>query len=230
MTGSVDQAVFLLVPPPVTAWLDLVENLCHTLTRLPKEAFLKLLWLGNVCTFLDSHHKSPLSACFLSGVKSRPTKSLYFRKEAVVLKSVAILPACLLPACLLLGAVPWLIGNPAPQAAAPATPFKVPPDIAAQTNPVKPTPEQLAKAKKMYGYDCAMCHGADGTGKGDLAVQSKFTMKDWTDPAALKDMTDGEIFYIIQKGEGDNMPGEGDREKPEGIWTMVTIVRSFAKK
>ena len=139
-----------------------------------------------------------------------------------MLKSVAIIPACVL-----LGALPWLIGSPAPQAAAP---FKVPPDIAAQTNPVKSTPEQLAKAKKMFGYDCVMCHGADGTGKGDVAVQSNFTMKNWTDPAALKDMTDGELFYIIQKGKGDNMPGEGDREKPDEIWTMVTIVRSFAKK
>jgi len=141
-----------------------------------------------------------------------------------VLKSIAIIPACLL-----LGAIPLLVGNPAPQAAT-ANAFKVPPDIAAQTNPVKPTPEGLAKAKKMYGWDCAMCHGAGGDGKGDVAVQSKFTMKDWTDPAALKDMTDGEIFYIIQKGKGDNMPGDGDREKPDEIWTMVTMVRGFAKK
>jgi mono/diheme cytochrome c family protein len=139
-----------------------------------------------------------------------------------VLKSVAIVPACLL-----LGAVPIFMGSPAPQAA-PA--FKVPPDVAAQTNPVKPTPEGLAKAKKMYGYDCAMCHNANGDGKGDVAEQSKFTMKDWTDPAALKDMTDGEIFYIIQKGKGDNMPGEGDRLKPEEIWNMVSLVRSFSKK
>ena len=138
-----------------------------------------------------------------------------------MLKSVAIIPACLL-----LGAVPILIDASAPQAA----PFKVPPDVAAQTNPVKPTAEGLAKAKKMYGYDCAMCHNPNGDGKGDLAVQSKFTMKDWTDPASLKDMTDGEIFYIIQKGKGDNMPGEGDRLKPEEIWNMVSLVRSYAKK
>jgi mono/diheme cytochrome c family protein len=75
-----------------------------------------------------------------------------------------------------------------------------------------------------------MCHGASGDGKGDVAVESKFTMKNWTDPTALKDMTDGELFYIIQKGKGDNMPGEGDRLKPEEVWTMVTVVKSFAKK
>ncbi len=140
-----------------------------------------------------------------------------------MLKCVVIFPALFL-----LWAFPFLLAGPPAQA--PATAFKVPPEIASQTNPVKPTPEGMAKAKKMYGYDCAMCHGADGDGKGDMAVESKFTMKDWRDPAALKDMTDGELFYIIQKGKGDIMPPEGDRQKPDAIWNMVTLVRSFAKK
>jgi mono/diheme cytochrome c family protein len=142
-----------------------------------------------------------------------------------VLKSVAIFPACFL-----LGAIPFLLRSSAPEGQAAAAPFKVPPEIASQTNPVKPTAEGMAKAKKMYGYDCSMCHGATGDGKGDMAVESKWTMKDWHDPASLKDMTDGELFYIIQKGKGDNMPGEGDRQKPEEIWNMVTLVKSFAKK
>ena len=140
-----------------------------------------------------------------------------------MLKCVVILPALFL-----LGAVPFLMrgSSATPQAAA----FKVPPDAASKVNPVKPTPEGLAHAKKMWGYDCAMCHGANGDGKGDMAVESKFTMKDYQDPAALKDMTDGELFYIIQKGKGDNMPPEGDRAKPDDIWNMVSLVRSFAKK
>src|SRR6516162_11922786 len=29
-------------------------------------------------------------------------------------------------------------------------------------NPVKPTPENLAEAKKFFGFDCSMCHGASG--------------------------------------------------------------------
>jgi mono/diheme cytochrome c family protein len=132
------------------------------------------------------------------------------------------------PALLALGAVPFLFRSPSPSAQ--ATEFKVPPDIASKTNPVKPTAEGMAKVKKMWGYDCAMCHGAGGDGKGDLAVQSKFQMKDYQDPVALKDLTDGDLFYIIQKGKGDNMPAEGDRAKPDDIWNMVTLCRSFAKK
>lgn len=107
--------------------------------------------------------------------------------------------------------------------------FVIPPDIAKQANPVKPTAASIADGKQMYGYDCAMCHGADGSGKGDLAADMKLTLKDYRDAAALKDMTDGEMFYIIQKGKGD-MTGEGDRQKPEGIWNMVNYIRSLSKK
>jgi mono/diheme cytochrome c family protein len=96
-------------------------------------------------------------------------------------------------------------------------------------NPVKATPESLAHARKVYGYDCAMCHGVNGDGKGDLVGDLKLKLKDYTDPAALKDLTDGELFYLIKNGKGQ-MPPEGDRGKPEDIWNLVTLVRSFAKK
>ena len=111
-----------------------------------------------------------------------------------------------------------------------SAPFKVPDDLMGKSNPVKPTPEGMAHAKKMWGYDCSMCHGANGDGKGDIASSMKTPMKNYTDPAALQGMSDGELFYIIQKGKGAEMPPEGDRAKPDDIWNMVTLVRSFAKK
>ncbi len=113
-------------------------------------------------------------------------------------------------------------------AAAPAA-LVIPPEAVNMTNPVKPTAEGKAHAAKMYGYDCAMCHGANGDGKGDLAVQQKLEMKDWSNPAALATKTDGELFYIIKNGEGA-MPAEGDRAKDADLWNMVLLVRSFSKK
>lgn len=112
----------------------------------------------------------------------------------------------------------------------PATPAPtvIPAEAAHQTNPVKPTAESQAHAKKMYGYDCLMCHGANGNGKGDL-TDLKPAPKDFTDPAALKDLSDGELFYIIKNGKGQ-MPPEGDRMKADDVWNMVILVRSFAKK
>src|SRR5262252_7797303 len=91
-------------------------------------------------------------------------------------------------------------------------------------NPVKPTPENLAEAKKFFGFDCAMCHGASGDGKGDLAASMSLKMNDWHDPVVLAKMSDGEIFDVIVKGKG-KMTGEGDRLSNEKAWEMVNYVR-----
>ena len=105
----------------------------------------------------------------------------------------------------------------------------IPVDAAKRENPVKPTEESLARGKKQYGYDCVMCHGKTGNGKGDVAADMKLAMNDETKPSLLRDRTDGELFYIIQKGK-DQMPPEGARVKDETIWDMVNYVRSLAKK
>jgi cytochrome c5 len=104
-----------------------------------------------------------------------------------------------------------------------------PPSGADVKNPVKPTPEGLAEAKKIYGYDCAMCHGAKGDGKGDLVDSMDLKLKDWNDPGALQGMSDSELYTIILKGKG-KMIGEGDRESPDRVWNLVNYVRSFSKK
>jgi mono/diheme cytochrome c family protein len=117
----------------------------------------------------------------------------------------------------------------APAAAAAAATPTMPADAKTLANPVKATPASQGQAKKMYGYDCAVCHGETGNGKGDLAADMKPPLKDYTDPAALKDLSDGELFYIIKNGKGQ-MTGEGDRLNTDGTWNMVILVRSFAKK
>ncbi len=96
-------------------------------------------------------------------------------------------------------------------------------------NPVKSSPEVLAAAKKVFGYDCAMCHGESGNGKGDLVESMGLKMKDWHDPAVLTGLSDGEIYDLIVKGK-DKMVGEGDRLAPAKVWGLVHYVRTFAKK
>jgi len=115
------------------------------------------------------------------------------------------------------------------QAAEPA-PGPIPPEEAAKKNPVKPTAEGLSEARKLYGYHCAMCHGKDGDGKGDLGEQMKLELKDWRDAKSISNYTDGELFYIITNGRGKMVGGEGDRTKVETRWNLVNLVHSFAKK
>jgi mono/diheme cytochrome c family protein len=103
----------------------------------------------------------------------------------------------------------------------------VPVTAAREPNPVKSTPESIAQGKRIYSYDCASCHGVTGDGKTDVAKDLK--VPDLTDPALLKDRTDGEIFYIVKNGHSD-MPPEGGRARPEKLWDLVNYVRSLARK
>jgi mono/diheme cytochrome c family protein len=136
---------------------------------------------------------------------------------------------------LLMVAALFLVGAPgylqqqtpgtATQTAPAAAPGTVPAEYVGKPNPVKPTPELQDRAKKLYGWDCAMCHGANGDGKGDVAADQKLTMTDFHN--SLAKMSDGEIFYIIQNGKG-KMPSEGDRATPDIIWNMVTYLRKMS--
>jgi mono/diheme cytochrome c family protein len=123
----------------------------------------------------------------------------------------------------------WGQHSQTPPKTVPTAPYAIPPEAVSQDNPVKPTPESLAEGKKWYSYDCAMCHGKSGDGKGDVGADMKLKVSDFTDPATLKPRTDGELFYIIKNGKGD-MPPEGDRLKSDGLWNLVNFVRSLAKK
>jgi mono/diheme cytochrome c family protein len=133
---------------------------------------------------------------------------------------VLIVLAALVLACVLVAQ------QSQPPAKAPE--YKIPPEAAQKANPVKPTPESLAKAKKLYAIDCAMCHGEKGDGKGDMASDIK-NVTDFTNPDVQKVHTDGEWFYIIRKGKGE-MPPEGDRAKDDDVWNLVNYIRAFAKK
>jgi mono/diheme cytochrome c family protein len=110
-----------------------------------------------------------------------------------------------------------------------ATPgsFMVPAEAVHQVNPVKPTAASIAQGKKYYGYDCAMCHGDNGNGKGEVATDEKLTLADFSNPATLQNKTDGELFYIIKNGHG-HMPPEQIRSSPNELWNLVNYLRSLA--
>jgi mono/diheme cytochrome c family protein len=107
-------------------------------------------------------------------------------------------------------------------------PAKAGGDVAKLANPVKATAESVAAGKKSYGMDCAMCHGKEGAGDGDLVSAMKLKLKDYRDPTSLKGMSDGQIYTIILNGKGQ-MTGEEGRLREHQIWNLVNYVRSLAK-
>jgi mono/diheme cytochrome c family protein len=137
-------------------------------------------------------------------------------------------PFLIISALVLTGALAPFPQEPPAGSAAAAPEAKVPAEAVNQANPVKSNAESLARAKKIYGYECAMCHGDDGAGTGDLAKNMKSKLANFRDPSALKGDTDGELFYIIRNGKGE-MEGEGQRVKTDDTWNLVNYLRSFSK-
>jgi cytochrome c len=98
--------------------------------------------------------------------------------------------------------------------------------VAKMVNPVKPTTESLTLGKKYYGYDCAMCHGTTGNGKGDVEPGEK--LPDFTNSNSLKDKSDGQLFCSLKMGKG-HMPIEPARTSENDLWSLVNYVRSLSK-
>src|SRR5215510_1831809 len=111
----------------------------------------------------------------------------------------------------------------------PAAEPKISPEDAAKKNPIVPSAETLAEARKFFGYNCAMCHGKEGDGKGDLAQDMKLELHDWRDPSSIEKMTDGERSWITSNVKG-KLPAHGEHEKENMRWKYVNLVRSFGKK
>ncbi len=144
------------------------------------------------------------------------------------MKLTLVIVACMLP--LLGAAAVQQTQKPAPQTqTATKAPAPQPSTGANLVNPVKPTKASQAHAKELYSYDCAMCHGANGNGKGSLAVSEKLAVPDFTNPATLSGVTDGEMFTIIRKG-APKMPSESKaRANDDVVWNLVIYLRSMSK-
>lgn len=100
----------------------------------------------------------------------------------------------------------------------------------AQKNSAKPTAQSLAKAEEVYKIDCAVCHGANGNGKTDLAASMQLTLDDWTDPKTLAGKSDDELFKIIRDGK-DKMPSEpAGRASDSEVRGLIQYIRSMAQQ
>jgi mono/diheme cytochrome c family protein len=144
--------------------------------------------------------------------------------------STIISPTAILTSAILFAVLPNADPGRAPQdqTATPPT-AQAAPAAPGPKNPVKPTAESQAKAKKMYGFDCALCHGDNGNGKTDLAKDMQLTMSDLSDPKTLAGMPDSEIFDVIRKGKDKMPPEEAARAKDDDVWNIIIYIRGLSK-
>jgi len=99
-----------------------------------------------------------------------------------------------------------------------------------QKNQVKATEKSQARAKELYGQDCAICHGDNGDGKTDLAKDMQLKLDDWTDPKTLADKADADLFNVIRNGKDKMPPEAGGRAKDDEVRNLILYIRGMSKQ
>jgi mono/diheme cytochrome c family protein len=95
------------------------------------------------------------------------------------------------------------------------------------TNPLAGNPRAVRAGLDAYTGSCAVCHGADGKGKGAFGQATYPPATDLTTHDA-KEKSDAELFWIIKNGLSfTGMPGFGDQYTDNDIWSMVSYVRAL---
>ncbi len=107
--------------------------------------------------------------------------------------------------------------------------LSAPTAASAQAAGAKSAGGETEKAKKIYSMDCALCHGATGDGKTDLAKDMQLTMSDWTDPKSLSDKKDDDLFKMIRKGDDKMPPEDTGRAKDDEVKALIVYIRTFSK-
>jgi len=111
----------------------------------------------------------------------------------------------------------------------------VPADAVGMPNPAPDTSEVLAEARAHWADHCASCHANDGSGESMMGRRTYPPAPDMRLPETQQ-LTDGELFYIIQNGVRlTAMPGwgalshNGSAHDEIDSWKLVRFIRHLPK-
>jgi len=105
--------------------------------------------------------------------------------------------------------------------------FLIPAFARRSENPLVTDSELLGRAKDHFREHCAPCHGSDGRGDTKLGRGLHPRVPDLT-LAATQELSDGELFWIIENGiKLTGMPafGEESPDDDEHAWSLVHWIR-----
>lgn len=103
----------------------------------------------------------------------------------------------------------------------------IPSDAKQKRNPVPDTADVLIEARAHWADHCATCHGNDGSGQTEIGGNMYPPSPDMREKDT-QDMTDGELFYIIQNGiRLSGMPAwsSGSEHDAQDSWKLVRFIR-----
>jgi mono/diheme cytochrome c family protein len=103
------------------------------------------------------------------------------------------------------------------------------PDEAAQLqNPVPINDETLRYGKLSYDTTCVVCHGEKGQGQGYVVGEQKYPLPPSLTTQRARNMTDGQIYYIITHGQA-RMWSYKSQLYPIERWAVVNYVRALQR-
>jgi mono/diheme cytochrome c family protein len=100
-------------------------------------------------------------------------------------------------------------------------------------NPLENTADNIEKGRLLFTLDaqptCVMCHGSGGDGTGGFGSDMSPKPRNFTCTEMMKDIPDGQLFWVIQNGSPDTgmPPFQGLRD--EQIWQLILYLRSLAQ-
>ena len=107
----------------------------------------------------------------------------------------------------------------------------MPADAKSRMNPVAKSPEVIADGRAHWADHCATCHANDGSGETVVGKNLYPPAPDMR-LSATQQLTDGELFYIIQNGiRLTGMPawGTGSAHDEEDSWKLVHFIRHLPR-
>ena len=92
-------------------------------------------------------------------------------------------------------------------------------------NPYAATAENVTAGREHFADHCATCHANDGSGNSEMGPNFYPKPPDMR-LAQTQNLTDGEIFYIINNGvRMTGMPGWGTSHGDDDTWKLVLFIR-----
>jgi mono/diheme cytochrome c family protein len=121
----------------------------------------------------------------------------------------------------------------AAQCPQPRTTMKAPEELYNRTNPVENTPDNIERGRLLFQLDaqptCVLCHGSQGDGTGGFGANLSPPPRNFTCSETMKDISDGQLFWIIRNGSPDTgMPPFQDLQDKQ-IWNLIRFIRSLAR-
>jgi len=110
----------------------------------------------------------------------------------------------------------------------------IPTDARVRSNPLGASPEARAPGLEHFARYCAMCHANDGSGTHTPLGSGLYPKPPDLRAAATQQLTDGELFYIIENGvRFTGMPAFGTgKPNPAGeqqVWELVHFIRHLPR-